>query len=128
MARRRRPNCAAMPPLYQETAHTRLKLGTPAARRPLALAGLRLQTLIAKITSLLQTGRRLCFVVIDDGIRGELGAIEQSIFIFVASFKVQPVGPLILLARTDVVPVEVECFEFIDLRVRGVWRRVSLWR
>jgi hypothetical protein len=61
MARRRRPNCAAMPPLYQETAHTRLKLGTPAARRPLALAGLRLQTLIAKITSLPQTGRRLCF-------------------------------------------------------------------
>ena len=66
--------------------------------------------------------------MIADGIRGELGAIEQSIFIFVASFKVQPVGPLILLARTDVVPVKVEWFEFIDLRVRGVWRRVSLGR
>ena len=34
MARRRRPTCAAKPPLHPETALPRLKLGTPTARRP----------------------------------------------------------------------------------------------
>ena len=34
MARRRRPIFAATPPLHPETAHARLKLGTPTARRP----------------------------------------------------------------------------------------------
>jgi hypothetical protein len=34
MARRRRPIFAATPPLHPPTAHPRLKLGTPTARRP----------------------------------------------------------------------------------------------
>ena len=34
MARRRRPTCAATPPLRPETALQRLKLGTPTARHP----------------------------------------------------------------------------------------------